>query len=168
MESLLNVMKKDAKLVKILEAPALSGDDKNGIIAELQKHTGGADKENIVKNFLHTLADNNRLSALEGVAENFAKLMGAYKGEVEMVVTSAAPLDQKVLRQLETAISKSQYVGQGKKLKVLPKVCPMTHSYKHILYTDDTHRSTQISEVVSLSKLAIEPSTSASRPRCHA
>lgn len=77
----------------------------------------------MVKNLLSTLAANNRLSALEGVAENFAKLMGAHKGEVEMTVTSAAPLDQKVLRQLENTVGKSQYVGQGKKLKVVPKVC---------------------------------------------
>ena len=32
------------------------------------------------------------------------------------------PLDNKVIKQLETAISKSQYVGQGKKLKVVSKV----------------------------------------------
>jgi F0F1-type ATP synthase delta subunit len=51
---------------------------------------GGADKDNVVKNFLLTLADNNRLSALEGVCENFATLMGAHRGEVELRVTSAA------------------------------------------------------------------------------
>jgi F-type H+-transporting ATPase subunit O len=123
MESLLNVIKKDSKLVTILQAPDLSADDKKGIVTELQKHTGGADKDNVVKNFLDTLAENNRLGALEAVAEDFGKLMSAHKGEVEMVVTSAAPLDQKVLRQLETAVSKSQFVGQGKKLKVVPKVC---------------------------------------------
>lgn len=90
MESLFGVIKKDAKLGRILSAPALSVEDKQGIIAELQKHTGGSDKDNIVKNFLATLAANNRLSALEGVAENFGKLMGAYRGEVELTVTSAA------------------------------------------------------------------------------
>ncbi|KAK5194201.1 ATP synthase F0 subcomplex subunit OSCP atp5, partial [Cryomyces antarcticus] len=67
---------------------------------------------------------NNRLSVLEGVCEKFGVLMSAFRGEVELTVTSAAPLDAKVLKQLETAISKSQYVGQGKKLKVVPKVNP--------------------------------------------
>lgn len=124
MDSLLSTIKKDPALVKILEAPALSAEDKSGIVAELQKHTGGADKDNVVKNFLSTLAENNRLGALEQVAENFGKLMSAHRGEVEMTVTSAAPLDNKVLRQLETAVGKSQYVGQGKKLKVVPKVSP--------------------------------------------
>jgi F-type H+-transporting ATPase subunit O len=36
------------------------------------------------------LAENNRLSVLEGVVEKFGLLMGAYRGEVELTVTSAA------------------------------------------------------------------------------
>ncbi|KAK8217365.1 ATP synthase F0 subcomplex subunit OSCP atp5 [Zalaria obscura] len=124
LESLLATFKKDPKLQQILNAPSLSADDKKQIIAELQKTIGGQDKENTMKNFLDTLAENNRLSVLEGVCEKFGVLMGAHRGEVEMTVTSAAPLDQKVLRQLETAVSKSSYVGQGKKLKVVPKVNP--------------------------------------------
>ena len=62
------------------------------------------------------------MSVLEGVCEKFGTLMSASRGEVEMVITSAAPLDPKTVRQLESAVSKSQYVGQGKKLKVVPKV----------------------------------------------
>lgn len=124
LETLNNVFKKDAKLQAVLSAPTLTVDDKKQIIAELQKHIGGADKGDVVKNFLATLAENNRLSLLQSVCEKFAVLMGAQRGEVELTVTSAAPLDNKVLRQLENAISKSQYVGQGKKLKVVPKVNP--------------------------------------------
>lgn len=59
---------------------------------------------------------------LEGVCEKFNTLMSAARGEVEMTITSAQPLDQKVVRQLEQAVGKSKYVGQGKKLKVVPKV----------------------------------------------
>jgi F-type H+-transporting ATPase subunit O len=77
-------------LQKVLNAPSLSAEDKKQIVAELQKHTGGADKDNVVKNFLLTLAENNRLGALEPVCENFGKLMSAYRGEVELIVTSAA------------------------------------------------------------------------------
>lgn len=71
---------------------------------------------------MQTLAENNRLGVLEGVCEKFGTLMGAYRGEVELTITSATQLDAKVLRQIETAVSKSQFVGQGKKLKVVPKV----------------------------------------------
>ena len=96
--------------------------DKKSIVAELQKSLGVQDKTNTVQNFLDTLADNNRLGVLEGVCEKFGTLMSAARGEVEMTITSAQPLDPKVVRQLEQAVSKSKYVGQGKKLKVVPKV----------------------------------------------
>jgi F-type H+-transporting ATPase subunit O len=88
--SLQGVFKKDPKLVEILHAPSLSVSDKQQIVQELQKHIGNADKEGIVKNFLNTLAQNNRLGVLPGAVEKFSVLMGAHRGEVELVVTSAA------------------------------------------------------------------------------
>lgn len=48
--------------------------------------------------------------------------MDANRGEVELTVTSAQPLDNKTLGRLESAVAKSQYVGQGKKLKVINQV----------------------------------------------
>lgn len=51
---------------------------------------GGVDKGDTVKNFLKTLAENNRLGILEGVCEKFTVLMGAARGEVDLTVTSAA------------------------------------------------------------------------------
>ena len=44
----------------------------------------------IVKNFFNELAANNRLSVLASVSEKFAQLMSAHRGEVELIVTSAA------------------------------------------------------------------------------
>lgn len=85
-----DIYHKDAKLATIMQAPTLSAEDKSGIIAELQKHTGGADKGDTVKNFLNTLAFYNRLGLLKGVCEKFGELMSAAKGEVELTVTSAA------------------------------------------------------------------------------
>jgi F-type H+-transporting ATPase subunit O len=68
----------------------LSADDKKAIVTELQKHAGGNASGDVIKNFLSTLAENNRLGVLEGVCEKFAQLISANKGEVELVVTSAA------------------------------------------------------------------------------
>ncbi|KAF1809195.1 OSCP-domain-containing protein [Eremomyces bilateralis CBS 781.70] len=124
LETLAAVLKKDAKLQNILASPTLTPSDKQALAAELQKQSASADKDNIVKNFLITLAENNRLGVLEPVCEKFGQLMSAYRGEVELVVTSAAPLDQKVLKQLEAAVAKSQYIQQGQRLKVVSKVNP--------------------------------------------
>jgi F-type H+-transporting ATPase subunit O len=90
LETLHGLFKKDPKLVEILSAPSLSVSDKQQIVAEIQKNLGSQDKEGIVKNFLATLAENNRLGVLEGVVEKFGLLMGAHRGEVELTVTSAA------------------------------------------------------------------------------
>jgi F-type H+-transporting ATPase subunit O len=84
------VFKKDQKLAEILKAPTLSVSDKKQIVQELQKHIGTQDKEGVVKNFLATLAENNRLGVLEGVVEKFGVLMGAHRGEIELKVISAA------------------------------------------------------------------------------
>ncbi|RAK74567.1 F1F0 ATP synthase subunit 5 [Aspergillus fijiensis CBS 313.89] len=121
--NLSQTLKADRKLIEILNAPTLSVSDKQQIIAELQKVAGGADKAEIIKNFLATLAENNRLGLLEGVCEKFATLMGAHRGEVELSITSAQELDTKTLNRLERAVSKSEF-SQGKKLKVVSKVNP--------------------------------------------
>lgn len=81
-------LKADPKLVAILGAPTLSNADKQQIVAELQK-VAGADKADILKNFLLTLAENNRLGTLEGVCEKFGALMSAHRGEIELNITSA-------------------------------------------------------------------------------
>ncbi|KAJ6789776.1 hypothetical protein PWT90_06481 [Aphanocladium album] len=114
------IVDKDAKLNDILAAPTLSTEDKAAIVAELVKQAGGGGAT--VKNFLETLAQNNRLGLLQGVCHKFNTIMAASRGEVEMTVTSAQPLDNKTLAKLETAVSKSQYVGAGKKLKVTNEV----------------------------------------------
>ncbi|KAK3387034.1 ATP synthase delta subunit-domain-containing protein [Podospora didyma] len=117
-----SLVKKDAKLVTILEAPTLSASDRSAVVAELLKNTGASGET--VKNFLSTLAENNRLGLIPGVCEKFSELMSASRGEVELVVKSAQPLDNKTLSRLETAVSKSAYVGQGKKLKVTNTIDP--------------------------------------------
>jgi hypothetical protein len=88
--ALKEVYNKDAKLATIMTAPTLSVEDKSAIIAELQKHIGGTDKADTIKNFLGTLAENNRLGLLKGVCEKFGELMSAARGELEMTITSAS------------------------------------------------------------------------------
>lgn len=62
--------------------------DKQQIIKELQTAAGG-EKNEVLKNFLSTLAENNRLGLLQGVIEKFETLISAHKGEIELSITSA-------------------------------------------------------------------------------
>lgn len=88
--SLGGMMAKDPKLTTILSAPTLSAADKAAIVAELEKSAGIGSQAETVKNFLRTLAENNRLALLNGVCDKFGELMSAARGEVEMTVTSAS------------------------------------------------------------------------------
>jgi F-type H+-transporting ATPase subunit O len=154
-------------------------------VAELQKNAGASGET--VKNFLATLAENNRLGLLPGVCGKFGELMSAARGEVEMVVTSAQvrrhsqlgrrkgvimrenamltsgeqALDNKTLSRLEAAVSKSSYVGAGKKLKVKNTVRPTSPylSYPKVQILTNLLRSTPISSVASSSRLATGQST---------
>ncbi|BCS26482.1 F1F0 ATP synthase subunit 5 [Aspergillus puulaauensis] len=114
-------LKADPKLTGIISTPTLTVADKQTIVTELQKVA--ADKGDIVKNFLGTLAENNRLGLLNEVVDKFGALMSAHRGEIELVITSAQELDNKTINRLEKAIAKSEF-SQGKKLKVVPKVNP--------------------------------------------
>ncbi|OJJ01550.1 hypothetical protein ASPVEDRAFT_191644 [Aspergillus versicolor CBS 583.65] len=114
-------LKADPKLTGIISTPTLTAADKQAIVTELQKVA--ADKGDLVKNFLGTLAENNRLGLLNEVVDKFGALMSAHRGEIELVITSAQELDNKTITRLEKAVSKSEF-SQGKKLKVVPKVNP--------------------------------------------
>ncbi|KAJ3471174.1 ATP synthase F0 subcomplex subunit OSCP atp5 [Fusarium solani] len=116
------LFEKDAKLAAILSAPTLTEADKKAIIEELAKKAGSGNET--VKNFLETLAENNRLGLLPGVCDKFATIISAARGEVEVTVTSAQPLDKRTLNRLESAVSKSAYISQGQKLKVTNSVNP--------------------------------------------
>ncbi|EAW14092.1 F1F0 ATP synthase subunit 5 [Aspergillus clavatus NRRL 1] len=120
--SLAQTFKADPKLTDLIAAPTLSVSDKQQIIQELQK-VAGSDKGDILKNFLQTLAENNRLGLLEDICEKFETLMSAHRGEVEVTITSAQELDNKTLNRLEKAVGKYE-LGQGQKPKVVTKVNP--------------------------------------------
>ncbi|CEI63932.1 hypothetical protein FVEN_g9227 [Fusarium venenatum] len=116
------LIEKDPKLVSVLRTPTLADADKKAIVDELVKQINT--KDETVKNFLATLAENNRLGLIPGVVDKFSTIISAARGEVELTVTSAQPLDKRTLNRLETAVAKSSYVGQGKKLKVTNEVNP--------------------------------------------
>ncbi|KAH7146022.1 ATP synthase delta subunit-domain-containing protein [Dactylonectria macrodidyma] len=149
--NLSNIFVKDTKLTQVLSTPRLSAEDKSAIVAELSKHTGA--NVATVKNFLETLAENNRLGHLQGVCEKFGELMSAKRGEVEMTITSAERLDNKTLSRLETAVSKSSYVGQGKKLKVTNKVDPEIVGGLIVAVGDRTIDLSVCSRIAKMNKL---------------
>lgn len=83
---------------------------------------GGQDAAKGVKNLLEVMSENGRLGQLNGVVSAFEKIMRAHKGEVDVIVTSAQPLEANVLRRLEQSISKSPLISKGQRVKMQNKV----------------------------------------------
>ncbi|KAM5525518.1 ATP synthase subunit 5 [Fusarium oxysporum f. sp. phaseoli] len=97
------LIEKDPKLAAVLSAPTLTAADKKAIVQELEKQINT--KDETVKNFLATLAENNRLGLIPGVVEKFSSIISAARGEVELTVTSA---------QVRLWIYQSTWIGSGK------------------------------------------------------
>jgi len=62
------------------------------------------------------------LFCMDGVVSAFERIMRAHKGEVDVIVTSAQPLEGNVLRRLEQSISKSPLISKGQRVKMQNKV----------------------------------------------
>lgn len=75
----------------------------------------------ILLNLLTVLSENGRLGSAEKVFADFHSLIAAYRGELEVIVTSAEPLDSKSLSRVEKAL-KSTQAASGKSLKITNRV----------------------------------------------
>ena len=115
--------------------PTLSVKDRNaGLPALYARAEGtGAKKEplsDITRNLFVLLSENGRLGETAGVIEGFNELVAKYKGELNVTVTSAAPLGKDVLSRLEATLKQSQTAQQAKSLKLTNKVRRYAlHSY---------------------------------------
>jgi F-type H+-transporting ATPase subunit O len=107
--------------------PTLSAKDRSSGLAVVyaRAESTGLKKEpvsDITKNLFAVLSDNGRLGETQGVIEGFNELVAKYKGELEVVVTSAAPLPRDISSRLESILKQSQAAQQAKTLKISNKV----------------------------------------------
>ena len=75
------------------------------------------------------------MTETEGVIEGFNELFAKYKGELDIIVTSATPLSKDVMTKLEGILKQSQAAQQAKTLKLTNKVCRLLFSAV-IVFTD--------------------------------
>lgn len=115
------LLKEDEKVKEFLNNRALSNGDRTVMIATLSQ---SLKLDKTVTGFLRVLGENNRLNDFAGIYKNFGLLYDAHQGVVDAAITSAKPLDSKVLRRLQNAIQKSSLVGENKTLKISNVVKP--------------------------------------------
>ncbi|KAK6458694.1 F1 complex, OSCP/delta subunit of ATPase [Scheffersomyces xylosifermentans] len=116
-----NLIESDPKVGSYLVSPALSKEDRAEVIKIVASNLK---LDKTTANFLNVLSQNNRLTNFKSILQKFSLLNDAHNGVVEAKITSAKVLDSKILKRLQTAISKSSFVGEGKTLKVTNDVNP--------------------------------------------
>ncbi|GFZ45182.1 ATP synthase chain 5 [Saitozyma sp. JCM 24511] len=109
----------DSKVASFIDNPTLSASERTKALSSIIPQ--GASP--ILSNLLSVLAENGRLSSAPKVFADFASLMAAYHGELEVVVTSAEPLDSKTMSRLDKAL-KSTKEAEGKTIKITNRVNP--------------------------------------------
>ncbi|KAI0633453.1 OSCP, subunit 5 of the stator stalk of mitochondrial F1F0 ATP synthase [Trametes polyzona] len=110
-------------LSTFIHNPTLSTRDREAGLAALYAAAGKEPSE-ITKNLFVVLSQNGRLVETEGVIEGFNELVAGYKGELNVTITSAAPLPKDIQTRLETLLKQSQAAQQAKSLKITNKVNP--------------------------------------------
>lgn len=78
----------------------------------------------ITKNFFEVLAENGRLYESEKVIADFLEIMSAHRGEVNVTITTAQPLEKDLQKRLEESLKGSALAGAGKTLLIVNKVNP--------------------------------------------
>ncbi|QRV94423.1 ATP synthase subunit 5 [Ceratobasidium sp. AG-Ba] len=121
-------LKDTPALAAFVTNPTLSASDrKSGLDAIFAVAAPKGSKEPvspITKNLFEVLSENGRLGETHDVIASFNELLSKHKGELEVVVTSAAPLDKSLLSRLESSLKSSQAAAAAKSVKVTNKVNP--------------------------------------------
>lgn len=123
--SISSVIKSNKEISAFVHNPTLSAKDRQTGLQVLFQQASGAKKgeiSEITKNLFAVLSENGRLVDVEGVIEGFSELVSQYKGELEVIVTSAAPLPKDVLTRLENSLKQSQTALKAKSVKITNKV----------------------------------------------
>ncbi|KAL6946671.1 hypothetical protein ACO0RG_000831 [Hanseniaspora osmophila] len=122
LNKLSDMIKQDPKISSVLENPSLSQQERLEVVKILEGKIPKIDQS--VSNFLDVLSANNRLSLLSKINSSFQQLYSAHNGVVEANVVSAVPLDSKILKRLNKAISSSSLIKEGQTLKISNIVNP--------------------------------------------
>ena len=98
----LSAVAQNAQLQQFADSPKASTDQVFDLIAGVAK----VDLPDAAKNFLRTVIDNGRLSALPEMATQFRALKNAQSGSSDAVVHSAFPIDGAALAELAVVLEK--------------------------------------------------------------
>ncbi|KAJ3889289.1 OSCP/delta subunit of ATPase [Lentinula edodes] len=148
-------LKQNKDVEAFVHNPTLSAKDRATGLASVFKTLEGAGSKkepvsDITKNLLTVLSENGRLAEVEGVVDGFNELVSQYNGELNVTVTSAAPLPKDILSRLESTLKQSQTAQKAKTLKVTNKVNPSVLGGVVVDFGDKTIDLSALSRVTKL------------------
>jgi F-type H+-transporting ATPase subunit delta len=91
-------------LRRLLQSPVISRDDQGRAISAIGEK---AELAQLTRNFLGLVAQNRRLFALQGMIRAYHAILSARRGEVTAEVTSATPLSESHLAELNEVLRRS-------------------------------------------------------------
>lgn len=92
-----------ADFAAFLASPVLSASEQQGVITALAKK---AKFDSITVNFLSLLVEKRRLAALPAILAQATRMMAEAAGEMQAVVTAAAPLSAAEVKDISAALGK--------------------------------------------------------------
>jgi F-type H+-transporting ATPase subunit delta len=90
----------DSRVASLTKSPEWSAADLAGLITEV----AGPALDAGLRNFVHVLAENRRLSLLPEIAAHYEVMRAAAENSIDVQVTSAVPLDAVQAGKLEQAL----------------------------------------------------------------
>jgi len=109
----------DPRLAEFLEDPSINKNTKldglSGVCAKLGVN-------DLSKNLLLSLAENNRIGYITAVASSYSTVMAATRGEVACTVTTAKALDEAMAKEVEATLG--GFLKAGEKALISYKVDP--------------------------------------------
>jgi F-type H+-transporting ATPase subunit delta len=99
----------DDAVAELLSSPALSDDERVGLVADLARRIGGESKafdDEHGRNFLRLLAENDRLYVLPEIREIFDELKAEAENTIDVELTAAAPVDADIEGRIREALER--------------------------------------------------------------
>jgi len=117
--SMSGALKTDPRLAEFLNDPSINkGVKVEGLVGVCDK----LKMNELSKNLMLALAENNRFTQVQVVATTFATLMAAHRGEVVCAVTTAKPLDAGMAKEVEATLG--GFLKTGEKALITFNVDP--------------------------------------------
>ncbi len=117
LRSLQTMIGESSDLKRMIRSPVITRADQGKAIAEILSKAGASD---LTKRFAGVLAANRRLFVLPDIIDSYLAILAGRRGEVTAQVTSAKPLTERQVADLEANLRRSI----GGKVSIEPHVDP--------------------------------------------